>query len=120
MQVTTAPSFEASGADVLAVAVSGEPAAELGIAEALEAEGFRPDAGAASLVQTDGRLVAAAGLGDELDADAFRTAAAAVARLVRRSGKSVAWLLDESQPVQLEEQARAVVDGIALGGYDPG
>ena len=120
MQVTTAPSFEASGADVLAVAVSGEPAAELGIAEALEAEGFRPDAGAASLVQTDGRLVAAAGLGDELDADAFRTAAAAVARLVRRSGKSVAWLLDESQPVQLDEQARAVVDGIALGGYDPG
>jgi leucyl aminopeptidase len=120
VQVTTAPSFEASGADIFAVAVSGEPPAELGIVEALEAEGFRPDAGAASLVQADGRLVAATGLGDELDADAFRTAAAVVARLVRRSGKSVAWLLDESQPVRLEEQARAAVDGIVLGGYDPG
>ena len=120
MDVTIAPSFEASGADVLAVAVSGEPPAELGIADALAAEGFRPDAGAASLVQVDGRLVATAGLGDELDADAYRTAAGAVARLVRRSGKSVGWLLDESHPLSLEQQARAVVDGIVLGGYDPG
>jgi leucyl aminopeptidase len=120
VQVTTAPSFEASGADVLAVAVSGEPPAELGIAAALDAEGFRPDAGAASVVQADGKVVAAAGLGDEIDGDAFRTAAGAVARLLRRPGTSVSWLLDESQPLPLEEQARAVVDGIVLGGYDPG
>ncbi|HEY6584952.1 MAG TPA: leucyl aminopeptidase [Gaiellaceae bacterium] len=120
MEVTTAPSFEASGADVLAVAVAGEPPAELGIAQALEAEGFRPDAGAASLVQVEGSLVAAAGLGEEIDADAFRTAAGAVARLLRRPGTSVAWLLDESLPLQLGEQARAVVDGIVLGAYDPG
>jgi leucyl aminopeptidase len=120
VEVTTAPSFEASGADVLAVAVVDEPPAELGISGLLEAEGFRPDAGAATLVHADGRRYAVAGLGEELDGDAVRTAAGAVARLLRRSGGSVAWLLDESLPLPFEEQARAVVDGIVLGSYDPG
>jgi leucyl aminopeptidase len=118
VEVTTAPSAEASGADVLAVAVSGEPPPDL--AELVRAQGFRPDAGAAVLVQAGDRLTAVAGLGDEVDADAVRTAAGAVARLLRRAARSAAWQLDESLPLDLEEQARAVVDGIVLGGYDPG
>ena len=107
-------------ADTTAVAVSAEPPAELGVADLLEAEGFRPDAGAATLLHVDGRRIAVAGLGEEIDADAFRTAAAAVARLLRSVGGSVAWLLDETQAVGAEEQARAVVDGFVLGGYDAG
>jgi leucyl aminopeptidase len=117
MQVTTA---QEPDADVVAVAISGPPPAELGIAELLAAEAFQPDAGAATLLHRDGRRIAVAGLGDEIDADAFRATAAAVARLTERIGGSLAWILDDSQPVPVEEQARAVVDGIVLGGYDPG
>ena len=117
MDVTTTDRAEG---DVVAVAVSGAPPAELGVADLLEAEGFRPDAGAATLLHVDGRRIAVAGLGDEIDADAFRTAAAAVAGLTRRIGGSLAWMLDEKLPLPLEEQARAVVDGVMLGGYDPG
>jgi leucyl aminopeptidase len=117
MEVTTT---DRADADVVAIAVSGEPPAELGVADLLEAEGFRPDAGAATLLNLDGRLIAVGGLGKEIDADAFRTAAGAVARLTQRIGGSLAWILDESQPVPVEEQARAVVDGLVLGAYDPG
>jgi leucyl aminopeptidase len=120
MDVSTASDLTTADADVVAVAVSGEPPAELGVAELLEAEGFRPEAGDATLLHVDGRRVAVAGLGAEIDADAFRTAAGAVARLLRASGGSVAWVLDGAGPVSHEEQARAIVDGIILGGYDPG
>ena len=60
------------------------------------------------------------GLGpaDELDADTVRTAAAAVAGATERIGGTIAWLLDDSLPK--DEQARAVVDGLILGTYDPG
>jgi len=34
-------------------------------------------------------------------------------------GGTVAWLLDESLPLSLEEQARAIVDGTMLGSYSP-
>ena len=120
MDVATASDPSAADAGVVAVAVTGEPPAELGVSELLRAEGFRPDAGAATLVNSDGRLVAVAGLGDEVDADAYRAAGAAVARLVRRAGGSVAWILDGSQPVAVDEQVRAIVEGIMLGDYDPG
>lgn len=86
----------------------------------LEAEGFRPDAGAATLLHVDGKRVAVAGLGQEIDADAFRTAAAAVVRLTQRIGGTLGWVLDERYPVPVEEQARAVVEGVMLGSYDPG
>jgi leucyl aminopeptidase len=60
------------------------------------------------------------GLGpaDELDADTLRTAAAAVADATERVGGTLAWLLDDSLPHT--EQARALVDGLLLGTYDPG
>ena len=66
------------------------------------------------------RRVVLVGLGptDELDADAYRTAAASVAEAAERVGGTLAWVLDDSLP--LSEQARAVVDGLVLGSYDPG
>ena len=117
VEVTTT---QRADADVIAVAVSGKPPSELGVSELLAAEGFKPEAGAATLLHVDGRRIAVAGLGDEIDADAFRTAAAAVSALTERIGGSLAWLLDETASVPVEEQVRAVVDGIVLGGYDPG
>jgi leucyl aminopeptidase len=125
MQVAAASDLSTAGADVVGVATANDAPAVLGelrapVSELLRAEGFRPDAGAATLLHLDGRRIAVAGLGEEIDADAFRSAAAAVARLLQRVGGSLAWVLDEAQPLPVEEQARAVVDGIVLGGYDPG
>jgi leucyl aminopeptidase len=119
MDVSTASDLTTADADVVAVAVSGDAPAELGVSELLEADGFRPDANAATLLHVDGRRIAVAGLGDEIDADAYRTAAGAVARLLRGTGGSVAWLLADG-PLSKDEQARAVVDGLILGGYNPG
>ncbi len=77
-------------------------------------------AGSTCVLHTDRGRVVAAGTGrrDELDADAIRTAAAAVARLGLAG--TVAWLLDDSLGLEVAEQARAVVDGLVLGGYDQG
>ena len=84
-------------------------------------------AGELTLVHTAGELaarrLAAVGLGEagEIDADAFRTAAAKVAAGAGRTGeKTVAWLLADGGAVDPGEQARAVVEGILLGGYDAG
>jgi len=77
------------------------------------------------LLHTDGELkarrVVVAGIGnaDEVDADAIRTAASSVAGEIGDTGGSIAWLLDESLPLPLEEQARAVVEGAVLGSYNP-
>src|SRR5919201_705280 len=77
---------------------------------------------ASTLARLDARRVAAAGIGriDELDSDAVRTAAAAVARATEDVGGTLAWLLDETVPLPLDEQARAVVEGVVLGSYRPG
>jgi leucyl aminopeptidase len=77
-------------------------------------------AGATCIVHTEqGRIVAAGGgRRDQLDADSIRDAAAGVARL--GLGGTVAWLLDETLGLDAAEQARAVVDGLVFGGYDPG
>jgi len=66
--------------------------------------------------------VAAAGLGPKtaVDPDAVRTAAGAVARAASRFGGSVAWLLDPALDLPPAEQARAVVEGVLLGAYEPG
>src|SRR5206468_5744761 len=87
---------------------------------------LRGELGKTLVVHTDGELkahrVAAAGIGklEELDSDALRTAAAAVARATQEVGGTLAWLLDETLPLPLDEQARAVVEGIVLGSYRPG
>jgi len=87
---------------------------------------LRGERGEALLLHTDGDLDAprlvAVGLGEraDVDADAFRTAGAAAATALARVGGSLAWLLDESLPLPLPEQARALVEGTIIGGYSPG
>ncbi len=78
--------------------------------------------GSTVLLHLDGGRVAAAGIGPagELDADALRTAASAVARKATDVGGTLAWLLDDSLPLPLDEQARAIVEGTLLGAYEPG
>jgi leucyl aminopeptidase len=124
-------------ADVLAVAVP-EPATSLsGPAAELDAEldgllsslvesgditGRRDTATVVHAPAGGSKRVAVAGLGkpEELNADALRTAAAAVAREATAFGGTIGWVLDDSLPLDLAEQAPAVVDGVTLGSYDPG
>src|SRR5215210_2760425 len=110
----------------LAVGEGASPSGQLGerIASLLEEDGFRGEAARAVLVHlsSDGGpgRVAVGGLGPELDADAVRTAAGAVVGLVEPIGGTLAWILDDSLPLSDSEQARAVIDGLVMGGYDPG
>src|SRR4051794_27436871 len=79
---------------------------------------LRGELGRTVRLHTDGdlgaRRVAAAGVGkaDEVDADALRTAAASVVRAVSDVGGTIAWLLDDSLPLALDDQARAIVEGM--------
>jgi leucyl aminopeptidase len=126
-------------ADALAVplaqpldALSGEGARILddklrGRLTALASTGeLRGDRGEALVLHVDGEVstprVVATGLGkrDDLDLDAFRTAGASAAQALSRVGGTLVWLLDESLPVPLPEQAAALVEGTILGGYAPG
>jgi leucyl aminopeptidase len=88
------------------------------------AAGIRRDLGETYVLRAekDGARHVAVGLGPakELDADAIRTAAAAVVREVQRPGGTLAWPLDAELRVPMAEQARAVVEGVVLGSYDPG
>jgi leucyl aminopeptidase len=92
------------------LADSGELKGELGKTVVLHTDG-----------ELNARRVVVAGVGqkDELDADALRTAASAVAHRVADVGGTLAWLLDESLPLSLDEQARAIVEGTMLGSYSP-
>ena len=86
---------------------------------------LRGELGQAIVVHVDEagpRRIAAAGVGplEQLDADGIRTAASAVARAGQDIGGTLAWLLDERLPLPLDEQARAVVEGIVIGSYRPG
>ena len=92
------------------LADSGELKGELGKAVVLHTDG-----------ELNARRVVVAGVGkkDELDVDAVRTAASTVAHRVADVGGTLAWLLDESLPLSLEDQARAIVEGTMLGSYSP-
>ncbi len=113
------------GADVLAFAVL-DPTGQLTdvdprFARMAETGELRAESGQTTVLHLDdGRRLVAAGAGsrEQLDADSLRDAAAAVARL--GVGGTLAWLLDASLPLGLADQARAVVDGVILGGYDQG
>jgi leucyl aminopeptidase len=118
-------SSEASESATTAFAVTDPPDAlpdlDPRLRGLVESGEMRGTAGATCVLHRDGRghLVAAgAGRRDELDSDSIRDAAAAVARL--RLGPTLAWWLDDSLPLDLAEQARAIVDGVVLGGYDQG
>src|SRR5918999_4460932 len=126
-----AKSFEA---DVVAVGFPANGTAlsalDQGLARRLtdvaEEEDVAGAIGRTAVLHPDGdaaaRRLIAVGLGaaDELDADAIRTAAARVASAAERVGGTLAWLLDDSLGLSPAEQARAIVDGLVLGGYDPG
>jgi leucyl aminopeptidase len=122
-------------ADVVAVPLADDnklagAAAELdskldGLLGRLAADGeLRGEAGRVSIVHVDGKLgaprVAVVGLGprEQVDADALRTAAATVARETGAYAETLAWALDGAGEVPAEEQARALVEGTALGSYD--
>ncbi|MGH3008174.1 MAG: leucyl aminopeptidase [Gaiellaceae bacterium] len=91
-----------------------------------ESGDLRGEKGEALLLHLDGELQAprlvAAGVGtrDEVDLDTLRTAGAAAAQALSRIGGTLVWLLDESLPVPLPEQAAALVEGTILGSYSPG
>ncbi|MFN2628623.1 MAG: M17 family metallopeptidase [Gaiellaceae bacterium] len=84
---------------------------------------LRGGVGESLLLHLDGELAAPrlllAGVGarGEVDAEALRTAAAAAAGDL---GGAVMWLLDDSLPLSLAEQAAALIEGTLLGSYRPG
>jgi leucyl aminopeptidase len=96
------------------------------IAKLGESGELRGERGETVLLHLNGELEAprlvAAGVGkrDEVDADALRTAGATTAQALSRVGGTLVWLLDESLPVPLSEQAAALVEGTILGAYSPG
>ena len=94
------------------------------LARLVETGELRGERGEAVLLHTDGGLhaprVVAVGLGTSPDADAFRTAGGAAARALERVGGTLGWLLDESLPLPLSEQAAALVEGTVIGAYSPG
>ena len=91
------------------------------IAESGELSG---DTGATVLVHLNGELgaerIAVSRVGPTPDGDSIRTAAAAVARAATRFGGSIGWLIDPTLPLDPVEQARAAVEGVAYGSYNPG
>ena len=96
------------------------------IGELTRAGELRGERGEALLLYLNGELASprlvAAGIGrrDDVDLDALRTAGAAAAATLARVGGTLCWLLDETLPVPLPDQARALVEGTVLGGYAPG
>ena len=80
-----------------------------------------------TLLHSDGLVsaprVVAVGIGDDAsdDADLLRTAAAAAARRAGEVGaRTIAWLLEPDAALSVAEQARAVVEGTALGPHQAG
>ena len=84
------------------------------------------DPGEALVLHLDGELetprVVAVGIGDRdhVDLDALRTAGATAAGALANVGGTLCWLLDDTLPVPLADQARALVEGTILGSYAPG
>jgi leucyl aminopeptidase len=123
-----------AGADALALVVSEPLDGFGGVDETLRARlaqlaaggELRGERGEALLLHGNGELsaprVVAAGIGDRdsVDLDALRTAAAVTAQTLSRVGGTLCWLLDESLPLSLPDQARALVEGTIIGGYTPG
>jgi leucyl aminopeptidase len=88
---------------------------------------LKGEEGCVTLLHSDGRIAArrivAAGVGNgaSLDADRLRTAAAAAAtRTGDVGGRSIAWILGSGGSLSAADQARAIVEGTAIGPYEPG
>jgi leucyl aminopeptidase len=134
-EVAIAPP-EQAGADTIALPVAqsqnGDAAKVVDeklsgrLAKLRDSGDLRGERGETLVLHLNGELEAprlvAAGVGkqDEVDADALRTAGATTAQALARVGRTLVWLLDESLPVPLPEQAAALVEGTILGAYSPG
>jgi leucyl aminopeptidase len=99
----------AIGADLVAVA-AGARAVELGAPERAVAQ-----ADPVAIVFTTTPPLAVVAL--EPGVEGLRTAAARAVRACRGGG-TVAWALDASLPLPLEDQVRALAEGAVIGGYD--
>ena len=99
----------AIGADLVAVA-AGARATELGAPQRAIA-----DADPVATVYTTPAPLAVVAL--EPGAEGLRTAAARAVRACRGGG-TVAWALDASVDVPVEEQVHALAEGAVIGGYD--
>jgi leucyl aminopeptidase len=109
-------------ADVLAIAAGGLLVRELDARFDGRLARAAADADPVSIVPVAGELrarsVAVVAL-EESGPDDLQTAAARVVRAKRGAG-TIAWALDESIPLALYRQVRAVVEGAVLGDYDAG
>jgi leucyl aminopeptidase len=106
VEVSAAAPLQA-GADL--VAAAGAKASELGAPERALA-----DADPVAIVYGDTPLAVVA---MTPDIEGLRTAAAHAVRACR-TGRTVAWALDSSLPVPVDEQVRALAEGAVIGGYD--
>ena len=104
----TADAPDTIGADLLAAA--GRRASELGAPERALAE-------ADPVAMVYAAPVPLAVVAHTPDLDGLRTGAARAVRACRHGG-TVAWALDPSLPISVEEQVRALADGAVIGGYD--
>ena len=110
MDVLVTPADPSSlGADLVAVAV-GARASDLGAPERALA-----DADPLALVYTASAPLAV--IAATPDGEGLRTGAARAVRACRDGG-TVAWALDPSLPLGIEEQVRALAEGAVLGGYE--
>src|SRR5918999_3975320 len=107
IDVTTDDPF-AIGPDLVAAAAAR--ASELGAPDRAVAE-----ADPVAMVYAADAPLAVVAL--EPDVDGLRTGAARAVRACRRGG-TVAWALDASLPLPVEEQVRALAEGAVIGGYD--
>ena len=99
----------AVGADL--VAAAGARAAQLGVPQRALS-----DADPLAIAYTaDGAPLAA--MAPEPGTDGLRTAAARAVRACRDGG-TVAWALDPSLPLSVDEQVGALAEGAVIGGYD--
>jgi leucyl aminopeptidase len=110
IEVTAATDLDSAAADLVAVA-AGARASELGVpGRAIT------DADPVAIVyRQSGPPLAVVAL--EPDVEGLRTAAARAVQACQ-SGGIVAWALDRSLPLTLEEQVRGLAEGAVIGGYD--
>src|SRR4051812_3739736 len=104
------------------VATSSVAPEDAVVASGVAGAGAEAELGLVTHVRDGDRLTATVGLGppDQLDGDALRTAVSTIAAAVARTHGPLAWTLDPSLPLTLDEQARAVVEGASFGAYDTG
>ncbi len=129
----TSEAPEAQAAELLAVPFTGAASAlvrrvdelvEARLSRLIESGEAKADPGTIALVHPGpaDRVAAArlalVGVG-AAEEDDVRTAGASVARTARSLGGTLVWAFDPELGLDPEEQTRAVVEGVVIGGHDP-